>query len=311
MSSSSIYKVRNWSDYNKSLCNRGSLTIWMEDKLFREWEELSQQSKVVGEVYYPDSIIELSLTLGKVFHQPLRQTQGLISSIFFLVKKGNISVPDYTTLSRRGRGLPVSITDRHYNSPVTLVVDSTGLKVAGEGEWKVRKHGVGKRRVWRKLHLGVDPATNEILSAKLTTNSVDDSDMLEGLLEDCDYTLEQVIGDGAYDKFKCRRAVHKLGAVAISPPLATAVMKVTDEGALLRRNQDLKRIKEVGEDEWKREVGYHKRSLSEVAMFRYKTIIGRKLSAKNIENQITEAKIGCRILNVFSRCGMPVSEKIA
>lgn len=306
------YKVVNWKSYNKSLCDRGSLTIWLDDNLCRDWQSLSETKKVVGEQYYPDYLIELCLTLGKLYKLKLRQSTGFIKSIFSLMGFEDMSIPNYSTLSRRGSGLRVNLEGHSSGKHVDLAVDSTGLKVFGEGEWKVRKHGPSKRRTWRKLHLGIDVATGQILSAKLTENCVDDAQVTADLLEDLDTALRNFYGDGAYDAIKSRKAVKKKGGYNIVPPPRNAVKskKKTSSQEIQERDEAVERIGLIGRKEWKEEVGYHKRSLSEVAMHRYKMINGDNLNARTFDNQKTEAMIGIKILNVFNRRGTPNAVKI-
>lgn len=306
------YKVINWKDYNKSLCERGSLTLWLDENLCRRWSSLSEQKKVVGEQYYPDYLIELCLTLGKLYNLKLRQSTGFISSILQLMGFDSMSVPNYSTLSRRGSSLSINLRGHSSGKHVDLAVDSTGLKVFGEGEWKVRKHGAGKRRTWRKLHLGVDVATGQILSAELTENCVDDAQMTEDLLEDLETELRNFYGDGAYDAMKSRKAVKSKGGHNIVPPPRNAVKskKKTPSKETQERDEAVESIEKIGRKEWKEEVGYHKRSLSEVAMHRYKMINGDMLNARTFDNQKTEAMIGIKILNVLNRRGTSNSVKI-
>lgn len=307
--SSDIYTPRNWKSYNESLCKRGSLTLWLSDRVYQEWLDTSNQSKVVGEKYYSDLIIRLCLTIKQVYHLPLRQSTGFLQSIFSLMDLSDLVVPNYSTLSRRASGLSVNLSPSCSNGKIHIAVDSTGLKVYGEGEWKVRKHGVSKRRTWRKLHLGIDVDTQEIVSCVLTDNAVDDAEMTSELLDKLEAPLGNFYGDGAYDKKKCRKAIHQRGGKIIVPPPRNAVIQEDEPAELTSRNQDVERIQQIGRKEWKIEQGYHKRSLSEVAMYRYKTIIGNTLSARKFENQVTEVNIGCHILNVFNGCGMPNSVK--
>ena len=190
------------------------------------------------------------------------------------------------------------------------MVDSTGLKFVGDGEWIRKKHGLGRHRMWRKMHLGVDPETGEILAGALSTNSVHDSEMLESLLNECSSNVTKVTGDGGYDYLPARQAIEEHGAKAVIPLRRNAVMHRGKEPALLKRNLDLCRIREVGKKKWEVLENYHQRNHAEVAMFRYKKIIGDSLSARKFENQKTEMKIGLRILNMFAKCGMPSSIKM-
>lgn len=304
------YKITNWSSYNASLCQRGSVNLWLSDSLFSVWKEIDPSKKRVGEKTYPDVIIEVCLTLRQAYHLPLRQTTGFIKSMFFLMGL-DLAIPDYTTLCRRNEGLDVKISHRSSQKSIDIVVDSTGLKVYGEGEWKVRKHGASKRRTWQKLHLGIDIYTQEIVSVVLTSNSVDDASVAGDLVKKCAKKVNSFGGDGAYDKKKVRQMLFEYGIEQKIPPQRNAILSKKKEKYLEERDQAIKRIEEIGRKEWKKEINYHQRSLSETAMFRYKTSIGASLRARQINKQINEVKIGCHILNVFRSCGMPKSVKFA
>lgn len=303
------YKPRDWKAYNASLCRRGSLVLWLEEAVYRHWRDISRLGKVVGEKQYSDLVIEFCLTIKQVYNLALRQCTGFIKSILALMGLSDLVVPDYSTLCRRASALSVKISQRPLGQKLHIAVDSTGLKVFGEGEWKVRKHGVSKRRTWRKLHLSVDVDSQEIVSCELTENSVDDAVMTEPLLSDVEGKVEKFYGDGAYDKKKARKVVAKMGAKAIVPPPRNAVRSSDDLPGLVERNQAIDSMEQIGRKKWKQEVGYHKRSLSETAMHRYKMIIGNTLTARKMDNQVTEVRVGCHILNVFRGCGMPNAVK--
>lgn len=283
--------------------------LWLEERVYRHWRDISQLEKVVGEKQYSDLVIEFCLTIKQVYNLALRQCTGFIKSILALMGLSALAVPDYSTLCRRSSTLKVKVSHRPIGQKLHIAVDSTGLKVFGEGEWKVRKHGISKRRTWRKLHLSVDVNSQEILSCALTENSVDDAAMSDSLLTGLDGKVEAFYGDGAYDKKKARKIVAKIDAKAVVPPPKNAVRSKGKVPELIERDQAIERIEQIGRKEWKQEVGYHKRSLSETAMHRYKMTIGNTLTARKIENQITEVRVGCHILNVFRGCGMPNAVK--
>ncbi len=202
---------------------------------------------------------------------------------------------------------------------VHVVVDSTGVKVYGEGEWKVRTHGVAKRRTWRKLHLGVDQGSGEILAAVVTTNDLADCEVLSDLLEQIDHPIEQVSGDGSYDTFdcydaftKCAEGITQRGATAIIPPRSNAkIQQHPHEIAHPHpRDENLRRVNQVGRKQWKQESGYHRRSLSETTIFRLKTINGCKLRRRFFDNQAVELFLQCAALNRMSQLGKPDSYKV-
>ena len=192
-----LYRVKNWSEYDQALVKRGSITFWLSDDLAETWRYTGEKQR--GSQYdYSEQAIVMMQTVKNVFHLPNRATEGFMHSVFAMLKI-SLSVPDHTTLSRRGKGLKVTLPKK-VNGHLDIVMDSSGLKIYGEGEWKVRSHGKSKRRTWRKLHVGVDPHSGEIQAAALTTNSVSDSQMVEPLLAQIEQPIDQFAGDGSYDK---------------------------------------------------------------------------------------------------------------
>ena len=172
------YKITNWKKYNESLVQRGSITFWFSDDVIDQWEHANEESKVGRPYVYSDTAIESLLVLRELFRLPYRQTEGLGRSLTELMQL-EVAIPDYTSLAKRAATLDIALDISHRTGSVDVVVDSTGLKVFGEGEWKTRKHGVGKRRTWRKLHLGVNPTTQEIEAEVLTENSGHDADQVD------------------------------------------------------------------------------------------------------------------------------------
>jgi IS5 family transposase len=302
------YRIRNWAEYNKALVNRGSLTLWISDDAIEGWINQQQSGDRGASDYYSDICIECMLTLKEVYGLGLRQTQGFSVSIFALMKV-ELDVPNYTTLSRRRKRLSVSLGVRPSNEPVHIVVDSTGLKVYGEGEWKVRQHGYSKRRTWRKLHLGVDEATNELIASVLTTNNVADSEVMGDLLNQVERPIKQVSADGAYDTKDCYTEIAKHEAKAVIPPRQGARIwkHGNTKGERHARDENLRGVRKNGRAEWKRQSDYHRRSKAETAMFRLKTIFSEKLGARIFESQCCEAFIKCAALNTMMRLGMPDS----
>ena len=309
------YKITNWKDYNNSLKKRGKVSLWLSAKLLSIWKELDLIKISVGEQIYPDVIIEFCLIIKNIYHLPFRQTTGFVEDLLALQGFVGYCIPNYSTLCRRAKQLPVcySQTSKHKKG-IHLIVDSTGIKVYGEGEWKVKKHGTSKHRTWLKLHLCIDAESQEIVAISLTDNSIDDANAAKDMITANQYYLLSIRGDGAYDKFFFRETIG-CEVLQIIPPPCNAVVKIGTEKVpaptyLLQRNQAVERIKEVGSKEWKKEIGYHKRSLVETTMFRYKIIFGDKSTARIQENQQIEAKIKCKILNVFTNIGMPKTVKI-
>lgn len=302
------YKIINWKEYNESLKQRGSITIWISEEALELWKYTGPKLKG-GQKKYSDLAIETSLTIRKVYHLKLRQTEGFINSLIQIMQV-NLEVPDYSTLSRRAGKLNISLGNFKDNGNIDIVVDSTGLKVYGEGEWKVRKHGWSKHRTWRKLHIGIDGVTQEIIAEELTENNIDDADVIEDVLNVSD-DIDSFTGDGAYDKKKVRKILTKKKIKQKIPPQRNAVISKEADYDLQSRDKAIKRIKSIGREKWKQEVGYHRRSLVEVAMFRYKTIIGDEILSRKFVNEKVEVRLGCAILNKMTALGMPVTIKVA
>lgn len=303
------YKVTNWSIYNKGLKERGSISLWICSNLSSQWKWEGELRRG-GQYQYSNVAIELCLTIGKVYNLPLRQTEGFIKSLFAQNEWG-LSVPSYTTICRRSEGLPINLRSKGRKHITDIVVDSTGLKVYGEGEWKVRKHGVGKHRTWMKLHVGIDSESQQIEAVTLTSNAVDDATEVERLLGQIKKKVRRFTGDGAYDKDKVRKVLSKSGIRQVIPPQHNAVSDKKQRKHRIERDEAIKTIGAIGRKEWKEQQGYHQRSKAETVMFRYKTIIGESLAARKIEHQKTEVTIGCRILNIMMQTAKPQSLKIA
>jgi hypothetical protein len=222
-----------------------------------------------------------------------------------------VKVPDYTVIYKRIKklGIDIPINVCNSNEKIYIVIDSTGLKVYGEGEWKVRQHGWGKHRTWMKLHVAVDEATGMIESCAMTTNSVDDAAMVEPLLDEVNGEVVKMAGDGAYDKSKVYEALKKRKIKPIIPPRKGARIKRhgNARGKPLARDKNIRDIRKAGRKRWKENTNYHRRSLVETTMFRFKSIFGGKLRARVPECQKIEVKIKCKILNTMTQLGMPES----
>ena len=299
------YRVKNWSQYNTALKNRGSLTFWVEEEVLKRWYNEERSGKRGADQTYSDLAIATMGTIGLVFNLAGRQTQGFVESLFELMRV-ELTVPDHSTVSRRLGKLSVSLPVIERKTPRHVVVDSTGIKVYGEGEWKVRQHGYSKRRTWRKLHLGVDETTGEILAGVVSTNNVSDDEVLEDILDGVGGEIEAVSADGAYDKRKCYDSIEQRGARGNIPPRRDA-QYWPEEGPTHQRNRNLSRIEEIGRAEWKNESGYHRRSLSETTMFRFKIIFGNTCSRRTFDNQASELLLACSALNRMTHLGMPDS----
>jgi hypothetical protein len=307
-----VYRVRNWSAYNKALVGRYAMTLWIEEATCQAWQYDGPQQQG-GQFVFSDVAIECMGTLREVYHLPLRGAEGLLRSLFKIMDV-KLRVPSYSTLSRRGQAVAIHLPKKAHG-PLNLVVDSSGLKVYGEGEWKVRQHGASKRRTWRKIHLAIDPDSQEIQAAMMSTAGMDDGEMLEPLLRQVESAIESVAGDGAYDKRKVYEVLAELApqAQANIPPREDAKIWQHGNSAQppLPRDENLRRIRDMGRKQWKEETGYHRRSLAETAMFRIKTLFGDHLSNRRFDTQASQVGFRCRALNVMTHLGMPESYPIA
>jgi hypothetical protein len=303
------YRITNWSDYNKALIKRGSLNIWIEESSLREWFSFYHTGKAGRPTLFSDNAILLLLILRERFKLTLRSLEGFAKSIFELMHL-NIPVPSYSQISRRARNLHKKIKRLSEHNSAHIILDSTGLKVYGEGEWKVRTHGKSKRRVWRKLHIAIDADNQDFVAFELTTHSVGEAKPAVRILNKIPGKLKSVRGDGAYDPNIVRETIYKKGARAIIPPPRHASIKKATEGWVKDRDQDIEAIYELGGRDagrrpWKERVGYFKRSLVETAILRLKKMFGEELKSRLLETQRTEVLCKCLLINKMNELGMP------
>ena len=299
-------RARDWQHYNKALISRGSLTLWVEGRTVGAWRDYSTPTRRGRRRTYTDVAITCALTLREVYQLPLRSTQGLVSSVLRLLSS-DLPCPHYSTLSRRAASLEVKLP-RLTKGALHLAIDSTGMKVYGEGEWKMRLHGKEKRRTWRKLHLCIDHRTQEVVSLSMTNKDVLDRREVPRLLKAVEGKVREVLGDGAYDFEVCHAAIRGRGARAVIPPKKGA--RVRGKPQLRDRDQAVLRSREVGKDQWKKEAGYHRRSLVETAMMRIKTLFSDKLKAREWRRQETELRLRCAAMNRMTALGMPQGRNV-
>lgn len=307
-----LYRVKNWSEYEKALVKRGSITFWLSDDFEQVWLYAGEKQRG-SQFEYSEKAIEIMLTLKEVFHLTNRGAEGFVRSLFELLNI-DLPVPDHSTLSKRAKTLNVRLPKKT-NGSMNLVLDSTGLKIYGEGEWKVRKHGYSKHRTWRKLHVGANPDNGEIQVVVLTENSVSDDAVVKGMLAQIEQTLLSCAADGAYDKRKVYDVLnaHSPEVEILIPPRKNAHIwqHGNSKEERLKRDENLRYIRTHGRYQWKKDAGYHIRSLAETIIFRLKTIFGDKLSARLLETQTTQTLIRCLALNQMTHLGMPESYPVA
>lgn len=285
--------------------------MWLSDDILVAWRNRARTGKRGHPQDYTDTAILAMATLQEIYPLGLRQTEGLMESIGELLHL-EVAIPDYSTLSRRRALLEVVLPRTRSKEALHVVVDSTGVKVFGEGEWKVRQHGYTYRRTWRKVHVGVDEASGELVAAVVTTNNYSDSQILPDLLAQVEEEIEQVSGDGGYDRRNCYEAIRARQAQATIPPQHNA--KIWQHGNTkaerLARDQNLRRIRQIGRAAWKRESGYHRRSLAETTMFRFKTIFSERVTARGFAGQATQVLVRCAVLNRMTQLGKPDSYRV-
>jgi hypothetical protein len=305
-------RITNWAEYDAALRQRGSPTVWFTEAAIAAWTAAPRTTRG-GQPSYSDLAIATALTLRAAFRLALRQTEGLIGSIIGLLGL-DLSVPDHTTLSCRAESLEMPRPRSDSNAkPVHLLVDSTGLKLCGPGEWLIEKHGTRVRRSWRKLHIGVDADTGRIVASELTTNDVDDGSQVGPLLDQVTAPVASFTGDGAYDQDGVSRSVAQRhpDARVIVPPRSGAVPSKTAETAPMQRDQHLQLIAKHGRMGWQKASGYNRRALAEATISRFKRVIGDGLRSRTDQRQATEMTVAVAVLNRMLELGRPKSIRIA
>ncbi len=308
--------MTNSAAYDAALRQRGSLTVWFTDEAVAAWKAEPRTTRG-GQRWYSRLAILTALTLRAVFRLALRQTEGLIGSIIHLLGHLlglTLAIPDHSTLSRRAKTLEVPRPrSRRDGDPLHLLVDSTGLKPCGAGEWLIEKHGTKTRRTWRKLHLGLDADTGQIVAATLTTKEMDDGAQAGALLDQVVGPVASFTADGAYDQEGVSAAVaerHQEAAIIV-PPRSTAVPSETAEISPTQRDSHLQFIAEHGRAAWQKASGYTKRARAEAAIGRFKQVIGDGLRSRTDERRAIEVDVAVHALNRMLELGRPISVRIA
>ncbi len=309
------HRVTNWPAYDASLHQRGSLTVWFTDEAVAAWAADPRTTRG-GQPWYSPLAILTALTLRAVFRLAYRQAEGLIGSIVGLLGL-SLRVPDHSTLSRRAATLDVP---RPRNAgagaggeSMHLLVDSTGLKLCGKGEWLLEKHGTTTRRSWRMLHLGVDAGSGRIVASTLTPKEVDDASQVDPLLDQVAGPVASFTADGAYDQDRVYAGVAKRHpeAAVVVPPRATAVPSDTAENAPTQRDGHVQHIARHGRMRWQSASGYNRRARAEATMNRWKQVIGDELRAHTDERRATEVAVAVHALNRMLDLGRPSYVRVA
>ena len=294
------YRTTNWPEYNKALRRRGSLLVWLD----REMEWLAPASRRPGRPQtFSDAAIQFCLSIKVLFGLALRQTIGMVAS---LLRMAGVDwpVPDYSTLCRRQSTVTIQIPFRRSDGNLNLLVDSTGVKIRGDGEWQARKHGPGRRRQWRKVHLAMDTATGDIRAVEFTPSREGDSPVLPALLAQIppNQTIGTVTADGAYDTRTCHSAIAERGGTAVIPIRKNGRPWKEDGPAARARNETLRTTRHFGRAFWKRLTGYHVRSRIEAQMQRLKSF-GERIMARDPDRQTAEIHTRIALMNRFSALG--------
>jgi hypothetical protein len=306
------YRVKNWPAYEAALRKRGDITVWFDEDAIDAWNA-PPGGRPGGQHRYSDLAIVTALTLRTVFHLPLRQTEGFVASLIWMMGL-DLETPDHTTLSRRSATVEVPEFVRRQDGPIHLAIDFTGLKIMGDGEWHAHKHRTSnKRRAWRKLHLGVD-AEGSIVASELTDSSVDDASVGAAMIDRLAVAIERFTADGAYDTraiYEALGAAGTPGVTIVIPPRRMASPSSPPEYVLEQRDAAIERISEVGRRQWRKEAGAHQQARAENGMFRYKRMIGDALRARKPDAQKREAMIAVNVINRMTTLGMPESVAVA
>ncbi|MFT4542582.1 MAG: hypothetical protein ACI835_005050 [Planctomycetota bacterium] len=301
------YRVTNWAKYDKSLVQRGDITLWITPKAIKAWKAKPVARRGAPR-RYSDLAIETALTLRLVFRLPLRRAEGFLRSLLGMMDL-SLEAPDHTTISRRSKELNVKLEPVNSIGGVHLIVDSTGLSIVGEGEWAAAKHGNRGKRGWRKLHIGVDRG-GQIHAQVLTDSSVDDASTGLKIIKKTRGKLSSVTGDAAYDTVAIYKKAGSRGARVVIPPSRSASISRRKPRST-ERDKTIRRVNKVGRRRWKKESGYHQQGTVENAFFRYKSMLGDRLHARGLAAQKTEVALGCKVMNRLLDRGRPKSVAIA
>ncbi len=312
-------RVRNWNAYNKALRKRGDLFLYFNEDFFKNEWLFNGKQKPGGQRAYSNVAIEMMLSIRSVLRLPLRQAQGFVESV---VKRlgYNVAVPDYTTVSRRAKSLSLRVKCYNKidpNKPLHLLIDSTGLSVYSGTYFHLTKYQSGRHlrngNAWKKLHVAYDVASSQVTSAHLSNSNIQDAQPVEALSNIPGRKVGSIYADRAYDKVRCYRVAHALGAKAIIPPSRSAALQKDNrnrkyEEALKPRDESIRFIRQYpnydeGVKEWKKQKGYHERSKIESLMHRYKRAFGFTLQSKTMETMRAETITKISILNIQKSLG--------
>lgn len=318
-------RIKNWSAYNEALATRSNfkeIAVMAYKEIVKEMDSMSHKRKSVGRPRkYSDAIILAIAVFRELFKLSFREAEVFAKVAF---SDFNVEIPDYSTIERRMGDLNIDlhIDKRRLKGDISLMVDSTGYKIRGEGEWKIDKHGEGERAIFVKVHYAVDHKGEQILGLRVTISTRGDNLETPAVLAEVSNNIgermndvTEVLGDGAYNTKALKKLIENdYNARLISPPKIKPKKTVTEQRIIKETGRqiyigsntaDNQRCNDIGRAEWKNEIGYHKRSLVETNMFRLKSSFGDKLSCKTSKNQIAQIMIRAMILNIWTNKWMP------
>jgi hypothetical protein len=304
-------RVKHWHEYDQSRRDRGDITLWISQDAIDAWAP-PMTGKRGAQPVYADLALATALTCRLRFHLPLRQTEGFLRSVLQLMGL-TLPCPDHTTLSRRNATVDLGPLQKGVQQASTcLIVDSSGLKVCGQGEWHTQKHGEKQHKRWKKRPIGVD-TQGRIVASTVTESPAQDPSQVPELLSQVDREIDRFIGDGMYDQAPVYAAVmvHSPGASVIIPPRRDAVL--SDQAATFptQRDQHLLALEREGRFAWKRTSGYDAQRHAEHVFFRFKQIFGGQLRAKREASQERETSLACALLNRMRDLGRPESYAVS
>jgi hypothetical protein len=307
--------TRDWSKYNAALVNRGCLTIFVSKDFAREWYvnyDANTPRKRGGQPKYTEKAITALLSLRFVFKQPLRSMEGFAKSLVSMMKL-DIEVPDYSTLSLKINDMNIRLpllTKSNAGHVVSL--DSTGLKIHGQGEWNRKKHKQKDRREWVKMHLAIDNESMQILAVESTADDVHDCEVFDTLIDSIPNQIDKALADGAYGTVGAYKKCNKRNIELVALPKSSDVVyeKATDQH-LLDRNKQVAYFQENGIYAWANKNDYWQRNRAETTMSRYVTTFTDRLASRNLQSQKNEITLKCHILNALMAVNSDLQESAA
>lgn len=303
------YAPKSWKEYNRSLVNRGNISLWISEDSVKKWYSKRTPGILGGrkEVFSDDAILCL-MFLKSLFRMPYRMVEGFGNSLMVLLGL-DLQIPHFTRICKRSKKLKLPSLPE--NKDVTIILDGSGMKIYGEGEWKEEVHGKGKKKKWKKIHIALDPKTQEVILTDVSEKEVHDSKLCTVLLNRFKGKIEKVIGDGAYDTKECYQAIVARGAEPIIPPRKGARLWPTNEKWAKYRNNAIKELLGLKDQLlWKKMKGYTIRSLVETFFSRMKRSFGDRAYSKTDQGLEIENWIKCLILNKFANLGLPQAQPV-